>query len=57
MQIKTPYLFSGIRQRVRYTSAVDDDVGGARLVVSDMHLVNCSGINIALALVSAAKTR
>lgn len=57
MQIKTLYLFSGIRQRVRYTSAVDDDVGGERLVVSDMHLMSFSGVNVALALVSAAKTR
>lgn len=54
------YLFSGIRLRVRCMSAVDD-ASGAHLeegeVVSDMHLMKFPGVNVALALVSAAKIR
>lgn len=54
------HLFSGIRLRVRYMSAVDD-VSGAHLeegaVVSEVNLVEFAGVNSALALVSAATIR
>lgn len=59
-QIKTLYLFSGIRQSVRYRSAVDGDVSGTYLgvaVVSDGHLMSFSGADTTLAFVSAANIR
>lgn len=60
-QLKTLYLFSGIRQSVRYMSAVDGDVSGTHLgvgeVASDGRLMSFSGVAAALAFVSAAKIR
>lgn len=53
------YLFSGIRHCVPYISVADDDDGsGACLVegqiVSETHLMNFSGANVAEAFVSPA---
>ena len=53
------YLFSGTRQSVGYSSAVDCDVSGTHLgvgeVVSDGLLMRFSGADAALASVLAAK--
>lgn len=55
----TPYLFSGLRQSVRYRSAVDGDVSGTHLgeAVSGGHLMSFSGPDALLTFVSAVKTR